>query len=429
MNFQLVRSDFLRPACILLALSFANAIAGAADSITPSPNLPATSPWNLERLSQVPSFKWEDEAAPVRSILYEGEPYGGKPTRVFAYYATPQTLAGTPAAKPHSLPGIVLVHGGGGTAFREWAEIWAKRGYAAIAMDLTGHRPTEGKDANQKENRTALPDGAPAMDDPAMFADVEKAPGEQWSYHAVADAIRAHSLLRSFPEVDPDRTALTGISWGGYLTCITAGVDSRFKAAVPVYGCGFLGDNSAWLDRLNKMTPAQRERWITLWDPSRYLPAVTMPILFVNGTNDFAYPLDSYMKSYAAVPGTKQMCVTVNMPHSHQAGWAPKEIGIYIDSILLGGKPLPKLGTPETKDGKVRALCASPLKIARAGLHFTTGTGPINKRDWVTKDAEIGEGVIRADAPPADATAWFMTATDERDATASTTVWLRKSGD
>ena len=27
------------------------------------------------------------------------------------------------------------------------------------------------------------------------------------------------------------------------------------------------------------------------------------PILFVNGTNDFAYPLDSYQKSYRAVPG------------------------------------------------------------------------------------------------------------------------------
>src|SRR5439155_22684356 len=113
-----------------------------------------------------------------------------------------------------------------------------------------------------------------------------------WTYHAVAAVMRGHSLLRSLPNVDPERVGVTGISWGGYLTCIVAGVDNRFKAAVPVYGCGFLHENSVWLDRFAKMTPEQRKRWTTLWDPSVYLPAVTMPILFVNGTNDFAYPLD-----------------------------------------------------------------------------------------------------------------------------------------
>ena len=39
------------------------------------------------------------------------------------------------------LPAMVLVHGGGGKAFREWAELWAERGYVALAMDLAGHGP------------------------------------------------------------------------------------------------------------------------------------------------------------------------------------------------------------------------------------------------------------------------------------------------
>lgn len=30
------------------------------------------------------------------------------------------------------------------------------------------------------------------------------------------------------------------------MTCVVAGCDPRYKFAVPVYGCGFLGDNSAW---------------------------------------------------------------------------------------------------------------------------------------------------------------------------------------
>jgi len=46
--------------------------------------------------------------------------------------------------------------------------------------------------------------------------------------------------LRSFPDVLPDRTAVTGICWGGYTTCLVASLDDRLKAAVPIYGCGFL---------------------------------------------------------------------------------------------------------------------------------------------------------------------------------------------
>jgi cephalosporin-C deacetylase-like acetyl esterase len=417
------RRATLAAVCLLVAA--ATAIAQAEPFITPSARLPKTSPWNLEELAQVPAVEWIDKEGPVRSLLYAGEPYGGKPTRVFAYYATPGSLAGD-ASLDKDLPAVVLIHGGGGTAFREWAELWAKRGYAAIAMDTAGHRPIDGKNAHDGKNRTRLDDGGPNQGDDEKFGSVDKEPGEQWPYHAVAAAIRAHSLVRSFPEVDRDRTAVTGISWGGYLTCIVAGVDTRFKAAVPVYGCGFLAENSCWLDRFSKMTPAQRERWTALWDPQQYLPAVTMPILFVNGTNDFAYPLDSYMKSYAAVPGEKQLCVTVNMPHGHQAGWTPQEIGRFIDQQLLGKEKLPALDTIETHDNMVKAKLLNGVPIAKAELHFTTDTNEINKRKWQSKPAIVNEAVITAAELPEDATAWFITVRDERGAVVSSRVEFRK---
>ena len=55
---------------------------------------------------------------------------------------------------------------------------------------------------------------------------------DMWSYHAVAAVVRGHSLLRSLPNVDAERIGVTGISWGGYLTCIVAGVADRFRHAV-----------------------------------------------------------------------------------------------------------------------------------------------------------------------------------------------------
>jgi PhoPQ-activated pathogenicity-related protein len=170
------------------------------------------------------------------------------------------------------------------------------------------------------------------------------------------------------------------------------------------------------------MTPEQRDRWVTLWDPSKYLPAVSMPILFVNGTNDFAYPLDSYMKSVAAAPGEKQICITVKMPHSHPAGWAPQEIGLFIDHHLRGGQPLATVGAPSIASGQAKAKCHGEVPIAKAELHFTTDTKAINQREWQSHPAMFESGAITAAAPPDEATAWFFTVTDERGAVVSSGV-------
>lgn len=408
----------------LLGLNLMAAWAVSADPILASPNLPASSPWNLEQLSQAPAFEWLDETSPVRSLTFTGEPYNGQPTRVFAYYATPGTLQSNVAADK-DLPAMVLVHGGGGTAFREWAELWARRGYAAIAMDLAGYRPIEGANAHARENRVRLDQPGPDQGDDEKFGSIDKPVGEQWPYHAVANVIRAHSLVRGFPEVDRSRTAVTGISWGGYLTCIVAGVDSRFRAAVPVYGCGFLDQNSAWLDRFAKMTPEQRARWVSLWDPSNYLRAAEMPMLFVNGTNDFAYPLDSYMKSFDVVPGEKQLCVTVNMPHGHPPGWAPQEIGLFVDQHLLGKPALPVVQDPQVDGQTVRLTWQGPLPLTRATLHASSDTNAINQRSWRDLPATIDGQTITAQTPPEGTTAWFVTVEDSRGAIVSSRVILR----
>jgi cephalosporin-C deacetylase-like acetyl esterase len=399
---------------------FFPAVAWTAEPIVPAPELPKTSPWDLKALSEAPAVEWIDSKSAVRSLFYSGVKFHGEPTRVFAYYATPGTLAGD-ASKDSKLPAVVLVHGGGGTAFREWAELWAKRGYAAIAMDLAGNRP------EAMDKRSRLKDGGPDQNDDYKFGHISDPVTEHWSYHAVADVILAHSLIRSFPEVDAERTALTGISWGGYLTCIVASLDTRFKAAVPVYGCGFLNENSAWLNRFVTMTPENRTKWIDLYDPSKYLPACHVPILFVNGTNDFAYPLDSYKKSYDVVPGSKSCRITVNMPHGHPQGWAPAEIGAFIDEKLLGASPLPVVQKPVLADGKLTAEVVTKSPLKTAALHYTTSTETMIKRTWSTVAAEIVDGKVSGKAPPEGTTGWFVTVTDDRNLTTSSEVILKET--
>lgn len=365
-------------------------------------------PWDLDRLSRVPQAEWGAWEDGVCEVFYEGEPLKGRATRVFAYCAKPEGEGPFPA--------MVLVHGGGGTAFREWTELWADRGYVALAMDLAGCGP----------ERKRLPDGGPDQTHAEKFAPFDENSYDQmWTYHAVAAAMLGHSLLESLPEVDASRTGVTGISWGGYLTCILAGVDPRFEAAVPVYGCGYLDEHSTWTPIFEQMSEEQCRRWVRYFDPSQYLSEVECPIFFLNGTDDFAYPLDVFQKSVDTVPGEALQRIEVHMKHSHQHGWAPKEIGLFIDSVLDHGTPLAKVGEFTFAEDRFELPVEASVSLKRARLHWTMDPKAYqsrreNVRRWQSEELEIeGDRCIRGKIPDGRPIVFFVTVTDERDAMVS----------
>jgi dipeptidyl aminopeptidase/acylaminoacyl peptidase len=226
--------------------------------------------WDLAALAKTPqTFPAPEFSAPqVEALFIEGQPYQGKPTRVFAWVGIPDVPAGT------RVPGMVLVHGGGGTAFESWVRRWTAQGYAAIAIDTCGALPRkeikDGKPGKAWERHAFS--GPPGW---GGYQQIDEPFHDQWTYHAVAAAIRAHSYLLSLPSVDPERTGLTGISWGGYLTCLIAPNDPRFKCAIPVYGCGFTNEHS-FAKNVNGLGPERAARWMTWWDPSSYLAKTTM---------------------------------------------------------------------------------------------------------------------------------------------------------
>lgn len=356
--------------------------------------------WNLKELQRPPGIEWGERSNCLQALYYPGEPLNGKPTRVFAWLGRPEGKGPFPA--------MVLVHGGGGKAFPDWAEFWAKRGYVAISMDLAGCGPAG-----------PLLDGGPDQTDKNKFREFSGGDAtNMWTYHAVADAIRAHSLLLGLPEVDKRRTGLTGMSWGGYLTCIIAGVDHRFKVAVPVYGCGFLHENSYWLNTLTKMQPEHRERWVRLFDPSSYLEQVRCPILFLNGTTDFAYPMDSYKKSYSLVRSSRWLSVQIGLPHHHI--WDFGEVLAFVDWALAGGAPLPKVSELRIRAGQAQASVRSKTGISKAELCYTTDTGVWQKRKWQSQPATIANGDISARLPSERPLVCFISVTDARGLKVST---------
>jgi dienelactone hydrolase len=378
-----------RLACLCIVMCLASAAYGQAAS------------WDLAALSKppreypAPDFKAEG----VRALFYDGLPWKGKPSRVFAWYGAPERRAGD------KFPAMVLVHGGGGTAFDDWVRLWNSRGYAAISMDTCGC--TAGGQHNKRPRHdTGGPPGWGGYDqvsDPIQ---------DQWMYHAVADGILATSLLSSYPEVDAGRIGITGISWGGIVTCIVAGVDTRLKFAAPVYGCGFLGENPGWQkDR----DAAVRQRWRALWDPSHFLPAARMPMLWVDGTNDFAFPLPSVQKSYRLAPGERTLAIRVNMVHGQREGAAPEEIAAFADHFLKGKPPLARV-TGQGADGKTAwATFKSERPVARAEFNYTCDKGEWKQRKWQTAPADLraAEGKVSAPLPDGVA-AYYFNLIDDR---------------
>jgi len=113
---------------------------------------------------------------------------------------------------------------------------------------------------------------------------------------------------------------------------------------------------------------------------------------------------------------------TIKMPHGHQQGWAPKEIGLFVDQYLKGGIPLATVMKPRLTDGQVRAGIMSKTAPVSANLHYTTGTMPINKLDWESTSARIEDNIIVSPAPPDEATMWFLTVADSRGAIVSSEI-------
>jgi hypothetical protein len=176
------------------------------------------------------------------------------------------------------------------------------------------------------------------------------------------------------------------------------------------------------------MSDDWRKTWVENFEPSRFLGKAKMPILFVNGTNDFAYPLDSYQKSYRLVKN-RNLCVTVNMPHGHSQGWAPVEIGLFVDQHLRGGKAMFRFDDPgvrmQEKDGAFTLAILQQHEIKSVSAHWTTDTkNPWQKRKW---ESRLGQRMVgnatdffTVSLPKDRPLIYFLTATDERGATACT---------
>jgi len=364
-------------------------------------------------VQKFPSPKYRTIETPekgVVGIIYEGEDWKGRPTEVFAYYSSPSVLGGGAREADANLPAVVCVHGGGGKAYPEWVKLWAKRGYAAIAPDLYGNG-FDGK---------SLDMSGPKHNGSTTRISEKNPPKDTWVYNAAANVARAHSLIRSFKEVNPEKTAITGISWGGFLTCVSAGIDGRYKAAAPVYGCGYYHLENRWNAYVGT-DEAAREAWAKYLDPSARLGKTKIPMLFINSQRDPYFTMKIWSKTSALAADANRK-IDFDMKHSQKYGAAPEEIlAFFSDKLGLGGAPLAKIEKPEVKSGAICAKYSAAVPVKIAKFYWTRETESANcekfeasKLKWNCTDAKIESGELKVSPIPEGARSGWFSATDSR---------------
>ena len=336
----------------------------------------------------------------LKAIFFEALPWKGKPTRVLAWLGLPERNG---EAK---VPGVVLVHGGGGTAFREWVEKWTERGYAAISIAVEGQTDqAQEAPAGGRRSWTRHAWAGPARDQ--IFADSGQPLADQWIYHAVADTVLASSLLRSLPEVDAEKVGVMGISWGGVVTSTVIGIDPRFAFAIPTYGCGHL------FDAANQWGAALGDNLVyrEVWDPMVRMARVKTPTLWLSWPQDNHFPLDCQAACYRAAPGPHMVALIPGMRHSHPAGWNPPDSYAFADSIVRDAQPWLEQSNSRLTGGTARVAFRSAKPLDRATLVWTKDKGFTGTRDWAEAPAKLtqnGAGWLVTANVPEGSTAWFV---------------------
>lgn len=264
----------------------------------------------------------------ISRITYElgtltGSQHTANPV-IAAYYARPTGAS--------NLPGLLQNHGGGQRAQSVIPKFWAEQGYAAISINwgglhLSAANPDEPAPAEGEVHPNTDWDGIAggftrvstdseplenpvteaifwAAVDPATFSDgqtlfdIPHPMNSSWTLNGYA-VRRAITFLQSQAEVDDSKIGVLGWSMGGRTTMMSS-TDPRITVLAPaVGGTGYLYEDfwglpgtarhsTGWQDiELFKNAVADQSYW----------PHVSVPVLFLNGSNDFNAPFDLATKS------------------------------------------------------------------------------------------------------------------------------------
>ena len=356
---------------------------------------------SLGTLTQVPKLhlaKGTKASDNPKAIYFDALPYEGKNTRSYAWLGLPKKNSG-------KVPGVVLVHGGGGTAYKEWVQHWNRNGFAAISIAVEGQTDKKVLSDHRKKVWEKHQWAGPSRT--GVFGDSHKELKNQWMYHAVSQTILANSLLRSLPEVEDEQVGLMGVSWGGIISSIVLGIDQRFAFTIPVYGCGYLNE----ADNHYKPALSNNHAYLKGWEAGHRFDQATMPVLWLSWPGDKHFPMEILKKSYDQCGSDNMVSLVPNMGHGHGSAWSRPESYAFAKSVLGSGK----LWCTRLESGVLKNQLFAKFKTDReldsATLVHSTDNGYTGHRKWTETPVRLRkkDGTWLADWPlPENTTGWYI---------------------
>ncbi|MDA8272316.1 MAG: alpha/beta fold hydrolase [Deltaproteobacteria bacterium] len=228
------------------------------------------------------------------------------------YFAIPYGVKGK------KYPGVLLLHGYGSYGTPGWAHFFARRGYAALSIDLRGHG----------RSRSVYNPGFPGLMTNGIlhvrtFSMVK----------IIMDSLASLKFLEHFKNINHKLIFVTGGSMGGGLSLIDAAMDHHVIAAAA--DVPFLSDIPVQMP-LAKMGPymevkaflkkhpedkAKVMRSLYYVDTKHFAGWIKSPVLIGVGLKDEDCPPKGTFAVYKLIKSKKRLFIAKNSGHVVLPGW------------------------------------------------------------------------------------------------------------
>ncbi len=246
------------------------------------------------------------------------------------------------APHPERAPLVVFSHGYGGHRRQStfFCTHLASHGYVVAAMDHTGNTIIETVQLMMSVQMGI----APPIDVAAILAELIPARPVDASF--VIDRMLA-GAADGAPPVDAGRIGMSGHSFGGWTTLVTAGRDTRIRAALALAPAG------GW-------TPLPAEPLIAALDLKW---GRDVPTLFLVAEQDTILPLRGIREIHERTTSTKRMVILENADHMHFCDQIEQIHELFrqmpppiFDQVASAIKPIAELCLPESAYRFTRGL-------------------------------------------------------------------------
>lgn len=240
----------------------------------------------------------ETEKEKIYKIIFDS-----RETKIYGLLRIPKT-------NDDKLPGVVVLPGASVSkeGEKKTPEAISKMGYITLTIDQ--------RDVGETKENNAEPFNP--ENDFEKFKNNE----EPITYKMVFDVISAYHLMKQFDEVDSSKIAVVGISNGGRLAIIAAGVDSEIKNIIGISTSGYGYSGSTKDERIKFAKSIDPDNYIGLISPGK--------VVMIHSEND-KMPIAGAQRTFSKADEPKKFITVSCEVHGYC-----EEMGPYLAEELKG---------------------------------------------------------------------------------------------